>query len=185
MCYGLPVCTQSRRACFYCLIVLLLEVTTLMFWWLSYYCSKDLLSGFTYMLAGHNTSTVNRQRYIPLLQYMVSRFAKVSKQHVLTGCYSTTSLNRIGKCVANPKVQDLVENGNQSLTTLGIQETDINVSSVLSFVLSLYGLKRKKLFFAGPTSLFPGLDNRQTCFTLDTMRRFKWHVFRARYQTNI
>jgi hypothetical protein len=63
--------------------------------------------------------------------------------HVLTGCHSTTSLNRIGKCVANPKVQDLVENGNQSFTTLGIQETDIDVSSVLSFVLSLYGIKAR------------------------------------------
>jgi hypothetical protein len=31
--------------------------------------------------------------------------------------------------------------------------------------------KSKKLFFAGPNAIFPGLDNRQTCFTLDTKRR--------------
>jgi hypothetical protein len=31
----------------------------LMFCWLSYFCSKDMLSEFAYMLAGHNTSTVN------------------------------------------------------------------------------------------------------------------------------
>jgi hypothetical protein len=66
--------------------------------------------------------------------------------HLLTVCHSTTSLNRIGKCVSNPKVQDLVENGNQSFTTLGIQENHIDVSSVLSFVLSLYGIKARNVF---------------------------------------
>jgi hypothetical protein len=44
----------------YCMLALLFELMILMFWWLSYYCSKDLLSEFVYMLAGHNTSTVNR-----------------------------------------------------------------------------------------------------------------------------
>jgi hypothetical protein len=45
-----------------------------------------MLSEFVYMLAGHNTSTVNRQRYIPksipLLQNMVSSFVKVSQHHM-------------------------------------------------------------------------------------------------------
>jgi hypothetical protein len=50
----------------------------------------------------------------------------------------------MGKCVANPKLQDLVENGNQSLTTFGVQENvDIDVSTVRPFVLSLYGIKSR------------------------------------------
>jgi hypothetical protein len=57
-----------------------------MFWWLSYYYSKDMLSEFVYMLVSHYTSTVSRQRYIPtsipLLQNMVSSFVKVSKQNM-------------------------------------------------------------------------------------------------------
>jgi hypothetical protein len=31
--------------------------------------------------------------------------------------------------------------------------------------------KSKELLFTGPNAIFPGLDNRQTCFTLDTKRR--------------
>jgi hypothetical protein len=59
VCYGLPACTLSRRVCLYCKIALLFEVMILTFWCLLYYWSKDLISGFAYMLAGHNTSTVN------------------------------------------------------------------------------------------------------------------------------
>jgi hypothetical protein len=130
------------------MIALLFEVIILMFWWLSYYCSKDLLSGFAYMLAGQNTSTVNRQRYIHSIvaERGVQFCESLPTAHVLTGCHSTTSLNRIGKCVANPKLQDLVENGNQSFTTLGIEENDIAVSSVRLFVLSLYGIKARNSF---------------------------------------
>jgi hypothetical protein len=45
-----------------------------------------MLSEFVYMLAGLNTSTVNRQRYIPtsipLLQNMVPSFMIVSQHHM-------------------------------------------------------------------------------------------------------
>ena len=110
VCYGLPACTLSRRACLYCMIALLFEVIILMFWWLSYYCSKDMLSEFAYMLAGRNTS------------HGVKFCESLPTAHVLTRCDCTSSLYRIGKCVTNTNLQDLVENGNQSFTTFGIQE---------------------------------------------------------------
>jgi hypothetical protein len=38
--------------------------------------------------------------------------------------------------------------------------------------LQLVWNKNKELFFAGSNAIFPGLNNRQTCFTLDTKRRY-------------
>jgi hypothetical protein len=53
----------------------------------------------------HQRSTGNGTFLHPLLQNMVSSFAEnLPAAHVLTGCHSTTSLNQIGKCVANPKL---------------------------------------------------------------------------------
>jgi hypothetical protein len=86
VCYGLSAFTQSRRACIYFKLTSLFEGMILMFWWLSYYRSKDMLSKFVYMFACHNTSTVNRQCHIPtsiqLLQNMVSCFVKGSQHHM-------------------------------------------------------------------------------------------------------
>ena len=42
--------------------------------------------------------------------------------HILTGCHSTTSFNRIGKCVANTKLQDLLGHGTQSFTTFDMSK---------------------------------------------------------------
>ena len=175
MCYGLPECTQSRRACFYCLIVLLLEVTTLMFWWLSYYCSKDMLSEFAYMLAGRNTS------------HGVKFCESLPTAHVLTRCDSTSSLYRIGKCVTNTNLQDLVENGNQFFTTFGIQaNVDLDVFSVHSFVLSLYEIKASNCFLLGQLRYFlASTTDKPNSHLTPTEDAFKQHVPRARYQTNI
>jgi hypothetical protein len=98
------------------LIVLLFEVMTLMFWWLSYYCSKDMLSEFAYMLVGRISS------------HGVKFCESLPTAYVLTRSDSTSSIYRIGKCVTNTNLQDLVENGNQSFTTFGIQENvDLDV----------------------------------------------------------
>jgi hypothetical protein len=106
--------------------------------------------------------------------------------HVLTGCHSTTSLNRIGTCVANPKVQDLVENGYQSFTTLGMQENDIDVSSVHSFVLSLYGIKARNCSLLEQMRYFLASTTEKPASHLTpTEDTFKQQVTRARYQTNI
>jgi hypothetical protein len=45
--------------------------------------------------------------------------------------------------------------------------------------------KSKELFFAGPTTIFPGLDNKPASHLTPTEDAFKQHVLRARYQTNI
>jgi hypothetical protein len=88
VCYDLPACTQLRRA--YAFLACSHRCLKLWYWCfgdlISYYCSKDMLSEFVYMLAGHTTSTSNRQRYIPtsipLLQNMVSSFMIVSQHHM-------------------------------------------------------------------------------------------------------
>jgi hypothetical protein len=84
------------------------------------------------------------------------------------------------------KVQDLVENGNQSFTTLGIQETDIDGSSVLSFALSLYGIKARycSLLDQLRYSLASTTDKPASHLT-PTEDTFKQQVSRTRYHTNI
>ena len=84
-------------------------------------CNKGMLSEIVYMLADHSTPTINRQCYIPVNSIVAEHGVKfcesLPKAHVLTGCDNTTSLCRIGICVANTKLQDLVGNDTQSFTT--------------------------------------------------------------------
>ena len=105
-----------------------------------------MLSGFAYML---QTITHQRSKLPSYIHFIVAEHGvefceSLLTVHVLTGCHSTTSLNWIGKCVANTKLQDLMENADQSFTTFGIQENvDIDVSSVRLFILSLYVIKAR------------------------------------------
>jgi hypothetical protein len=65
-----------------------------------------------YMLVGNSTLTIKRQFYIPVNSIVAEHGVKFcenpSTAQVLTGCHSTRSLYRIGTCVANTKLQDLV-----------------------------------------------------------------------------
>jgi hypothetical protein len=76
----------------------LFKVMIPMFWWLSYFCSKDMLSGFAYILAGHKTSTVNNQLSTGNATFLHPfHCCSHPTTHVFTGCHSTTNLNRIRK----------------------------------------------------------------------------------------
>jgi hypothetical protein len=114
-----------------------------------------MLSKFAYMLAGRNTS------------HGVKFCESLPTAHVLAGCDSTSSLYRIGKCITNTNLQDLLDFHN-------IWHTGKCWFRCLFCTLICpqpVWNKSKELFLAGPTSIFPGLDNRHTCFTLDTNRR--------------
>jgi hypothetical protein len=80
-----------------------------------------------------------------------------------------------------------VENGNQSFTTLGIQENvDLDVFSVRSFVFSLYGIKAWNCFLLGQLRYFlASTRDKPASHLTPTKDAFKQHVPRARYQTNI
>jgi hypothetical protein len=83
-------------------------------------------------------------------------------------------------------VQDLVENVNQSFTTIGIQKTDIDVSSVLSFVLSLYGIKARNCSLPDQLQYFlASTTDKPASHLTPTEDAFKQQVSRAKYQTNI
>ena len=158
---------------------------------LLYYCSKNMLSKFVYMLAGHNTPTINRQRYIPIhtmtTEHGMEFCLSLPAAHALTGCDTTSSFYQTGKRTACTKLEQHVKKKNPSLTTFGIQnDLEADISSARSYVLSFYGKKA------------------ETCSSLDQLRyvlasttdkpasqlpptedAFKQHVLRARYQTRI
>ena len=142
-----------------------------------------MLSGFAYMLAGKVTFL----HPFHCCRTWCGVCESLPSEHVLTECHSTTSLNRIGKCVANTKLQDLMENTNQSFTTLGIQEkVDIDLSSVRLFILSLYGIKARNSFLLDQLQYFLASTSVKPASHLTpTGDASKQHVLRARYQTNI
>jgi hypothetical protein len=79
-----------------------------------------MLSETVYMLRDYSTPTTKRQLYIPVNSIVAEHGVKFSANfptaHVLIGYHSTRSLYRIGTCVANTELQDLVGNDNQSFT---------------------------------------------------------------------
>jgi hypothetical protein len=85
------------------------------------------------------------------------------------------------------KLQYLVENGNQSFTTFGVQENvDIDVSSVRLFVLSLYGIKARNCSLLDQLRYFlASTTHKPASHSTQTEDAFKQHVFKARYQTDI
>jgi hypothetical protein len=91
------------------------------------------------------------------------------------------------KCVANTKLRDLVENGDQSFTTFGIQENVYitDVSSVLSFVLSLYGITWNYSLLDQLRYFLASTTDKPASHLTPTEDAFKEGVLRARYQTNI
>jgi hypothetical protein len=137
----------------------------------------------------HQRSIGNVTFYIHSIvaEHVVMFCESLTTPHVLTGCDSTSSLYWIGKCVANTKLQDLVENGNQSFTTFGIQENVyIDVSSVRSFVLSLYGIKARNCSLLDQLWYFlASTTDKPASHLTPTEDAFKQGVLRARYQTNI
>ena len=103
MCYGLPACTQTQRACPCCSSMK--SVSSLQTAKRS--CNKGMLSEIVYMLAGHSTPTINKQCCIPVNSIVPEHGVKFCENlptaHVLTKCHSTSSSYRITTFVANAK----------------------------------------------------------------------------------
>jgi hypothetical protein len=199
MCFGLPACTQTRRSSLYFSDMITTKTSVLSLQTMRS-CNKGMLSEIVYimyMLAEHCTPTINRQCYIPVNSIvaekqrtlpaplphknfitintlggclkmqnpnnMVRRFVKISQHHMYLQNVTIQSVH-----IENCKTcWDTAHNLLQHLTWV-----NVDTCPFCTFVCpQLVWNKNKELFFAGPNAIFPGLDNRQTCFTLDTMRR--------------
>ena len=113
---------------------------------LLYYKSINMLDTQMYMHAGHTTQYTRRERFIPI-NNIVEKVGKglcqnLPAAHALTGCDTTNSFFKIGKCVAYSKLAGLVREDPTVLTIFGLTDNvDDDVASAGKYVLLMYGNK--------------------------------------------
>ena len=154
---------------------------------LLYYYSRGELSEEVYMHAGHSAETVSNIRYVPIhtiagkLQCNVCNILPAI--HAVTGCDSTSSLNRIGKrtvfnvmmkCATDLQGLEDVTNDHDFLET------------ARKFVLLLHGKKAKNTMSLDELRYILATTTDKPASQLPpTEDAFKQHVMRAQYQIKI
>ena len=133
------------------------------------------------MYAGHS----GKERYIPVHEIVdqlgPTVCGRLPAAHVLTGCDTMCSMNRIGKKTAYSK---LVKNIDSLADLTTVHENDGNVSQV--FALLLYGKKGKDVQTLDEMRyLMATTTDKAASMLPPTEDAFKQHVLRAKYQTRI
>ena len=143
-----------------------------------------------YMNAGHCSKTTNRQRFIPVneITSKIGQYVSIClpASHAISGCYTTSSLFKIGKRTAyNTLVVNIADM--LSLAELG-QSSDVTNAfpTATKYAVLLYGVKGRSCQSLNPlrynyvcksdksASLFPPTDDA-----------FERHIRRVNYQVAI
>ena len=159
---------------------------------LLYYVSMGMLGTSVYMYTGHNTTTRDRRRYIPVCS-IADRVGKdlcqnLPAAHALTGCDTTNSFFKIGKRIAYSKLIEHVKARPDIFKKFGLSddiEEDITVARV--YVVDMYSSKKTrqcsnldKLRY-----ILASTTDKPAAKLPPTEDAFIQHVKRARYQVAI
>ena len=165
MCFGLPACTQTRRASPYCSNMITTKTSVLSLQTTMRSCNIGMLSEIMYMLAGHSTPTPTGNVTFPVNSIVAEHDVKLCENHptahVLKECHKHFILNRNVCCQhwtagSGGKRQTIFYN-------IRHEKMLIHAPSKRLFALSLYGIKARN------------------CSSLDKIWYFSW----ARQQTNL
>ena len=106
---------------------------------------------------------------------------------LLTGCDSTSSLFKIGKCIAYARLVELIKSHPIELAHFGLTENvDDDVDDARRYILPMYASKRKNSVTMDKLRyILASTTDKSTAHLPPTEYLFIRHVLRARYQTAV
>lgn len=154
-----------------------------------YYVSKGMLGSSVYIHAGHATQVTDRHRYIPINTIVENvghhLCENLPAAHTLTGCDTTSSFFRIGKCKAYTRLLGHIKQNPSALKKFGLSNNlQDDAAAACAYMLHVYGDKKCDTFDQLRYVLASTTD-KSAAELPPTEDAFIQHVMRARYQVAI